>query len=103
MATTTDSRGAAALALASIAAEALAWALRAVLVPALALLLTVCGYRPARPALKPATAPALRVETLRPARELPVRELRQLARAAGFKKLARSGRRDQLLAALSIA
>lgn len=100
-ATTTDSRGAAALALASIAAEGLAWALRSALVPAAALLLTVCGYRPARPALKPAKAAQPAPAPARPIEALPVRELRQLARAAGFKKLARSGRRDQLLTALA--
>lgn len=109
MATTTttnnnNSQGAAALALASIAAEGLAWALRAVVAPALALLLTVCGYRPsrpARPALKPAKAAQPAPAPARPIEALPVRELRQLARAAGFKKLARSGRRDQLLTALA--
>lgn len=99
------SQGAAALALASIAAEALAWALRSVLAPALALLLTACGYRPARPArppqapskqLKPAAAPAKPIEAR------PVRELRCLARSRGIpSRLWKSARKDQLVLLLS--
>jgi hypothetical protein len=38
-----------------------------------------------------------------PAAALTVAQLRQLARAAGFRALARSGRRADLLAALALA
>jgi hypothetical protein len=43
------------------------------------------------------------LEGLFAAASLPVRELRQLARAAGHRALARSGRRADLLAALALA
>ena len=98
MATTPTSRGAAALALAALAAEGLVWAIRAVVVPALALVLTLAGYRPSK---APAAAPAIDRPAPGPLAALPVRELRQLARAAGLKKLARSGRRAELLLALA--
>ena len=101
MNTTTNNQGATALALVSIATEGLAWAVRAVVAPGLALLLTVCGYRPTRPAQKavktaqPAPAPSRSLEALT------VAQLRQLARAAGHRALARSGRRAELLLALA--
>jgi hypothetical protein len=81
----------------------------------LALLLTLAGWRPASTApparqkgpdataapvdpAKHATATAAQ----RPQLEaLPVRELRQLARTAGHRSLARSGRRQQLLEVLT--
>lgn len=90
-----------ALVLLALAVEALALALRPLLAHALALALTAAGWRPRRRpalALLPARvqpAPAARLESL------PVRELRQLARRAGHRQLARSGRRADLLLALA--
>lgn len=71
---------------------------RGLLVPPLALLLTVAGWRPS-PALVIAPeavpfAPALH--------SLKVVELRELAREKGLKALARSGRKTDLLTALAI-
>ncbi len=84
---------------------------RAVLVPALALLLTAAGWRPApsapRPMEAPTEPPASDPVPLPPALpaaplgELTVAELRRVARAAGLKTLARTGRRAELLVALA--
>lgn len=88
---------------------ALWWAVATIarsLLPLLALVLTLAGWRPApsppllaslppAPASAPAPSPAPA-----PLASLPVRELRGLARAAGLPALARSGRRADLLAAL---
>lgn len=112
-----------ALALAAIALEGAALCVRALLVPAVALVLTVAGYRPAPAAavpvaaLPPAPVAAAAVAALPPAalppapmardwagrslEWLPVRELRQIARSQGHKALARSGRRADLLAVLT--
>lgn len=106
-----------AMAAAAATLEALALLLRPLVAHSLALLLTLADWRPTppRPALVPlqlAPAPpaAPRIpavttaatEALRPQLEaLPVRELRQLARAAGHRALARSGRRQQLLEVLA--
>jgi hypothetical protein len=106
--------GALALVAAAVLLEALAITLRPVLAHTLALLLTIAGWRPASPsppprkqgtALPAAPAePAIATAAHRPQLEaLPVRELRQLARAAGHRALARSGRRADLLAALALA
>jgi len=86
--------------------------------PAVALLLTLAGWRPSRapaptpaPALPP--APALETQQIQ-AEPIPiapktarffisamtVRQLRQVAREEGFTQLARSGRKQQLLEAL---
>jgi hypothetical protein len=126
--TTTDTTDRAillALVAAAAAVEAVATLLRFLLVHALALVLTLAGWRPSppRPApvplqLAPAppsapsipeavAAPPAAPMALPPAsaagdlHALPVRELRQLARAAGHRALARSGRRQQLLEALA--
>jgi hypothetical protein len=85
---------------------------RAVLVPCVALVLTVAGWQPARttPAAQPAPAPvdpSALVAVTYPtvvdhwAARLTVVELRQMARAAGHRALARSGRRAELLAVLA--
>lgn len=88
---------------AAIGAVALIRLARAVLVPCVALILTVAGWRPAAPAaVASAVAPAT-VAPLGAVATLPVRELRQLARAAGHRALARNGRRADLLAALALA
>ena len=106
-----------ALVAAATAVEAVALLLRPLVAHGLALLLTCAGWRPTprRPApvplqLAPAPqAPLLLPPAPAPAPEapmaqleaLPVRELRKLARAAGHRGLARSGRRQQLLEALT--
>ena len=106
--------GALALVAAAVVLEALAVTLRPILAHTLALLLTIAGWRPASTA-SPARqqGPALPAAPVKPANAtaahrpqleaLPVRELRQLARAAGHRALARSGRRADLLAALALA
>jgi hypothetical protein len=103
---------------AAIGAVALVRLARAALVPCVALVLTVAGYRPAAAALAaPAAllpdpagvlpagfesvAPVARDWAGRPLDSLTVRELRLQARAAGHRALARSGRRADLLAALA--
>ena len=78
---------------------------RGLLVPPLALLLTVAGWRPS-PALVIAPealvgAPAA-VPFAPALHSLKVVELRELARAKGLKALARSGRKTDLLTALAI-
>jgi len=67
---------------------------RAALVPVVALVLTLAGWRPS-------PAPIARDWAGRPFASLTVRELRLHARAAGYRALARSGRRADLLAALA--
>lgn len=96
------------LALASIAFEALALGLRAVLVPAVAALLAAAGYgrglvkaRRRREAAAASQGTTTTPEAGSSFQGLTVRELRQLARAAGHRVLARSGRRADLLAALA--
>jgi hypothetical protein len=116
----TDTTGRAlllALVAAAATIEALALLLRPLVAHSLALLLTLADWRPTppRPALvplqltpAPPAAPPIPADTtaateaLRPQLEaLPVRELRVLARAAGHRALARSGRRQQLLEVLA--
>ena len=92
------------LAVLLLAAWLAAEALLPLVAAAVALLLAVAGWRPAAP--RP-TTPLVGVEPPEPAvpslARLPVVELRRLARAAGHRQLARSGRRVDLLAALAIA
>ncbi|WP_216913897.1 MULTISPECIES: hypothetical protein [unclassified Synechococcus] len=116
---TTDTDRALLLALVALAVaiEALAVLMRPLVAHGLALLLTLAGWRPssswpasgelqermeaaATPSVLPATAPAPEAAGGQLV-ALPVRELRQLARAAGHRSLARSGRRQQLLEALT--
>jgi hypothetical protein len=94
---------------AAIGTVALVRLARAVLVPLVALVLTVAGWQPSGPAAaapvalaaQPAPAAVARDWAGRPLDCLTVRELRLQARAAGHKALARSGRRADLLAALA--
>ena len=86
----------------------LAWAagrviIRDLLIPLLALLVTLATLHrePTLQRLEKATAPLALQPASAPALEtLKVSELRQLARTAGHKSLARSGRRQQLLEVL---
>lgn len=90
--------------LAAVGAVAAVRLARAVLVPVLALVLVLAGYRPAAPAaVASIEAPAAVAPLVQPAAALTVVQLRQLARAAGHRALARSGRRVDLLAALALA
>lgn len=114
------------LELAAVAVLALAWAVwqiaRLLLVPAVAALLVLAGWRPARPAASEAPpapiaaseplpqavvlacAPEPAAITAPPLEGLNVAQLRHLARAAGLpRSLSRSGRRAQLLEALAAA
>jgi len=103
----------------AVAVVAVGRLVRAVAVPCVALVLTVAGYRPtaAAPAA-PATVPVPLLvdpagilpagfESVAPVAAaqaaLTVVQLRQMARAAGFRGLARNGRRADLLAALALA
>jgi hypothetical protein len=87
-----------------VTAEALA----VLLVAAVALLLTLAGWRPAAAPLTPPPRPLPVVLTpvapapaAQPLAALKVADLRALARAAGHRHLARNGRRADLLAALA--
>jgi hypothetical protein len=101
--------------LAALGTVALARVARIALVHGIALLLTVAGWQPSPVA---AAAPtdcymhdgcavavpvdaAAPVVTLTHLQAMTVVQLRLLARAEGYKALARSGRRSQLLAALA--
>ena len=93
---------------AAVGSVALVRLARTVLVPCVALVLLLAGWQPAgSPAVAavalaaPAPAPVARDWAGRPLDSLTVRELRLQARAAGFRALARSGRRADLLAALA--
>ena len=101
--------------LAAIAAVGLARVARAVLVPVLALVLTLAGWQPSRKAAT-AAAPQAAQPTPTPVAVatvadlldcrmdyMTVAQLRQVARAAGHRSLARSGRRSELVAALALA
>jgi len=85
-----------------LAAIAAAHAAGVLVAAALALLLTVAGWRPAAQPRIPHSVdlhpPAEGIPSLA---ELRVIELRALARAAGLRQLARSGRRADLLRALA--
>jgi len=102
-----------------IAALALGWSLvtitRFLLLPLVAVLLTLVGWRPAPSPLvavateapscrlaAPVAPPAPPMEARRaPLATLTVRELRTLARKEGLTRLAQRGRRADLLAALA--
>lgn len=90
--------------LALVAGLAVALAVRELLAAAVALAGAVAGWQGPGPRAR-ATAPAPAAvhpigERLAMYGQLPVRELRAIARAAGHRGLARSGRRLELLAAL---
>ena len=79
---------------------------RDLLIPLLALCITLATLHRERdlPALPPAPQKALPAATapvVAPLESLTVVQLRQLARTAGHKSLARSGRRQQLLEVLA--
>jgi len=80
---------------------------RAAVAAVAALVLCVAGWRPASVASVAApaapAAPAAVAPLVPAAAALTVIELRQMARAAGHRALARSGRRADLLAALALA
>jgi hypothetical protein len=75
-----------------------------VIVPCIAIVLTVAGWAPSVQEARSlvATEPMrTEAEAVPALTSLPVRELRQLARAAGHRALARNGRRADLLAVLA--
>jgi hypothetical protein len=76
------------------------WAVATLTTAGVALLLTVAGWRPSAPPPVLALPPAEPV-VMDALGCLRVAELRRLARAAGHKSLARTGRRAELLAALT--
>lgn len=89
-------------------ALAVAWAAatiaRTLLVPVVALMLTFAGWRP-RPGsarIRPSEAFPVPAQPGRPLVDLTVAQLRGMARQAGFKALANTGRRSELLAVLSV-
>ena len=90
--------------LAAAAGLVLSQALRVLAVALVVLVLTLANYRPST---AQATAPAIdrpaAIDKPAPAplAALPVRELRHLARAAGHRQLARSGRKAELLLVLA--
>ena len=93
--------------LALVAGLAVALAVRELLAAAVALAVAVAGWQgpgPRARATAPAPAPAPAVnpigERLAMYGQLRVRELRAIARVAGYRELARSGRRLELLSAL---
>jgi hypothetical protein len=111
--TTTDRALLLALVALAVAIEALALLLRPLVAHSVALLLTLAGWRPlpcsaasgalqgAQKPLAASSIPSATTATTEPLEGLPVRELRQLTRAAGHRALARSGRRQELLEALA--
>lgn len=83
---------------------AVAEALATLLVAALALLLTLAGWCPPAPPaapLRPVLLPEAEAPAAPPLEAATVADLRRLARAAGHRSLARSGRRAELLQALA--
>jgi hypothetical protein len=72
---------------------------RVVLVPVAALILTVAGWQPGNTSQpQPASMPAASLPAIK---GLTVAQLRILAGQAGYRSLARSGRRADLLAVLA--
>jgi len=88
-----------------VAVLALGWSLatiaRTILLPLVALVLTLAGWKPAPALPAPATAEHTPEARRAPLATLTVRELRTLARKEGFTRLAQRGRRADLLAALA--
>lgn len=83
---------------AAIGAVVLIRILRSAVVPMVALVLTVAGWQPGQtPQPQPASMPAASL----PVNSLTVAQLRVMARSAGHRALARSGRRADLLAVLA--
>jgi len=83
---------------AAVAAVAAVRLARSAVVPVAALILTVAGWQPGQtPQPQPASMPAASL----PVNGLTVAQLRIMARSAGYRALARSGRRADLLAALA--
>ena len=70
-------------------------------VAAVALLLTLAGWRPSAPPAAAPVPPAAEAPAAPPLEAATVADLRRLARAAGHRSLARSGRRAELLQALA--
>ena len=90
--------------LAAAAALLTLQALRVLAVALVALVLTLANYRPSTaPATAPAPATPAAADRPAPAplAALPVRELRRMARTAGHRQLARSGRKAELLLVLA--
>ena len=84
---------------AAIGAVILARAVRVVLVPIVAVVLTVAGWQPGSTSQpQPLSMPAASLPAVN---SLTVAQLRILARQAGHRSLARSGRRADLLAVLA--
>ena len=84
---------------AAVATLALARLARAVLVPVIALALTVAGWQPAQTSQpQPAAAPMAAA----PAPYVTVAQLRTMARTAGLRGLARNGCRADLIQALGL-
>ena len=90
---------------AAVAAVAAVRLARAALVPIVALILTVAGWQPGQTAQpQPASMPAASVPVYGGTvglHVLTVAQLRVMARQAGHRALARSGRRADLLAVLA--
>ena len=84
---------------AAVATVILARAFRVVVVPIVAVVLTVAGWQPGSTSQpQPLSMPAASLPAVN---SLTVAQLRVLARQAGYRSLARSGRRADLLAALA--
>lgn len=90
------------VALLLLAVWLLAAAMRPLVAAAIALVLTAAGWRPSPAPVIPRSGDPAPLDQGMPSPLvlLPVVELRRLARAAGHRQLARSGRRVDLLAAL---
>jgi hypothetical protein len=83
---------------AAIGAVILTRVLRSAVVPIVALILTVAGWQPSNTSQpQPLSMPAASL----PVNSQTVAQLRVLARRAGYRTLARSGRRSDLLAVLA--
>jgi len=91
-----------ALLLLTITAETMRIIVRDLIIPVVALGITLATLKQPVPRLPRPITPAPDVVTLPAALEaLPVVQLRQMARAAGHKALARTGRKAQLLEVLA--